>query len=38
MIKKIAILGFVSGFALFLYGRKALQCNRGVSVRGDTPY
>ncbi|MGF7190282.1 hypothetical protein JOE11_003330 [Robbsia andropogonis] len=22
MIRKIALLGFVSGFALFLYGRK----------------
>jgi hypothetical protein len=24
MVKKIALLGFISGFALFLYARKAL--------------
>lgn len=25
MLKKIALLGFVSGFALYVYGRKALR-------------
>ena len=24
MVRKIALLGFVSGFALFLYGRKCV--------------
>lgn len=32
MIKKIAVLGFVSGFAIFLYGRKLLQKSGGTSV------
>lgn len=32
MVKKIAVLGFVSGFALFLYGRKLLRPSPSVTV------
>jgi hypothetical protein len=30
MVKKIVVLGFVSGFALYLYGRKALGRAQGA--------
>ena len=34
MVRKIALLGFVSGFALFLYGRKCvLQIERQRASR-----
>ncbi len=32
MVKKIAVLGFVSGFALFLYGRKLLRPTPTLTV------
>jgi len=36
MVKKIAMLGFVSGFALFLYARKVIRPAGTVRVSVDT--
>lgn len=36
MVKKIAVLGFVSGMALFLYGRGLLaQARESTAARRD---
>ncbi|MCY0388047.1 hypothetical protein OVY01_12530 [Robbsia sp. Bb-Pol-6] len=35
MIRKIAVLGFVSGVALFLYGRKLLAQTQASVIPGE---
>ena len=35
MLKKIAVLGFISGFALFLYARKTFRGSDTVIVVPD---